>query len=374
MNTGREPPTVLAVFATAHEARRAKVAGVFRAARRLGWKLRLVEINHRFSPSIADAVRTLSPDGVILDGEEFARKPAWIPRGIPTVAIDPQLGFRATHVIRHDSRASVEAAVRHLLRLGFDDFAFIGTNPVVYWSRRRERQFRQIVAAANKRCHIYNRREDLGRWLEALPKPCALHAAIDLSAIPVLDFCAAHGIGVPDQIAVIGSDNDTRLCESAWPPLSSVEPDYGTAGELAVKLLDDLLSGRASGPAKIFYGPARVVARASTTLRGRNLHHLHEALEFIRLYAANGIGVPDVVHLMDVSRRTAEQLFRDELGVSILDEIQRTRLDKVCNLLTHTDTPIGQIAAASGFSTDLHLKRLFKARFGLTMSAYRAAK
>ena len=367
-------PTVLAVFATAHEARRAKVAGVFRAARRLGWQLRLIEINHRFSLSIADMMKAHVPDGIIVDGEEFAHRPGWIPAGLPYVAIDPQPGFRAPHVIRHDSRASVDAAVQHLLRLGFDDYAFVGTNPEVYWSRRRARQFRQIVVAAGKRCHVYDRRDDLGRWLEALPKPCALHAAIDLSAIPVLDFCAAHGIAVPDRIAVIGSDNDTRLCESAWPTLSSVEPDYGMAGELAVGLLDDLLSGRSTGSAKLFYGPARVVTRASTTLRGRNLHHLHEAIEFIRLYAANGIGVPDVVRLMDVSRRTAEQLFRDELGVSILDEIQRARLDRVCDLLSRTDTPIGQIAAASGFSSDLHLKRLFKARFGLTMSGYRAVK
>lgn len=366
-------PTVLAVFATAHEARRAKVAGLFRAARRLGWNIRLVEINHRFSLSIADTMKTLAPDGVILDGEEFACRPRWLPAGLPYVAIDPQPGFRAMHVIRHDSHASVDAAVRHLLRLGFDDFAFVGTNPVVYWSHRRERQFRQIVAATGRRCHVYDRKDDLTAWLCALPKPCGLHAAIDLSAIPVLDLCAAHGIAVPEEIAVIGSDNDTRLCESTWPTLSSVEPDYLKAGALAVELLDDLFRRRRRGPVRLFYGPARVVARASTTRRGRNLHHLHETLEFIRQYAPNGIGVPDVVSRMAVSRRTAEELFRRELGTSILDEIQRTRLAKVQELLAHTDTPIGQIAAVCGFSTDLHLKRLFKARFGETMSAWRSS-
>lgn len=375
--------TVIAIFMSVHAARRAKMLGVYRAARRLNWNLRMLQIHNRFTETLADALAHVRPDGVILDGEEFDRMPAGIRRGTPVVTIDPRPTFKSPWAIRHDSQASVIRAADELLKFGFSDYAFVGTIPDVYWSHRRERQFVSYVHDNGGRCHVYrpskaerdgrNDSRRLGAWLRALPKPCGLHAVIDLRGAQVLEACQEQGISVPEEIAVIGSDNDEPLCESTWPPLASVEPDFVRSGERAAELLDALIGGRDPSGLPRTYGPLRAVLRASARYDTRNVHNLKHACEYIRTHAMLGISVPDVVQQMGTSRRTAETTFRNELQHSILEEIQLARLARVEESLLDPRKPISLVAAACGYSTDLHLKRLFKARYGMSMSAWRAA-
>jgi LacI family transcriptional regulator len=210
-------------------------------------------------------------------------------------------------------------------------------------------------------------------WLLALPKPCGIMAAIDLRAKQVLDTCLAAGIRVPEEIAVVGVDNDETLCENTLPTLSSVLPDFEGGGYLAAELLDRLMRGIQKKPTQLTYGVRRLVQRQSTLYVPKSDRLIGQAVEFIRLNACAGIAVMDDVEKMNVSRRYAERHFRAACGHSILEEIQRRRLERVCALLRETHLPIRAIGERCGYDSEIYLKVLFKKRFGTTMRAYRKA-
>ena len=176
----------------------------------------------------------------------------------------------------------------------------------------------------------------------------------------------------PDEVAILGVDNDEQLCLGSFPTLSSIECDMENCGFMAARLLDEQMRGRRRRRAELAYGVRRIEERHSTRRVPRVEDRLvARALEFIRLNACEGIGVRDVVAYLKVSRRLAELRFRTTCGHSILDAIRTVRLDRVRRLVAETDLPVSEITGRSGYQTDDHLRRLFKREFGLTMRAYR---
>ena len=377
-NPPHRRPFVLVMLSTVQKARRDKLAGIYRAARGRGWDLRVVE-RHPFAPSLQDLLHDRLPDGAIVDGDgESGALPDALARHVPVVYLDRNSDAPDEIIVNHDSAATARAVADYLVGLGLRHFAFVGTSPSVWWSEIRAQVFREAVQTAGGTYDIYapartKAREGsrLRNWLAELPRPCGVFAAMDIRASTVLESCSAVGLRVPDEIAVIGVDNDELLCESRWPALSSIQPDFQRAGELAVELLDNLLNGRTIPSSRHTYGPARIVVRESTRRLGANAARIRPALAFIRQNARAGIGVQDVVNVLGVSRRTMELSFRRATGQSILEAIQATRLDAVCRLLAETDTPIGLIAESCGYRSDTYLKNLFKRRFGQSMRAYR---
>jgi LacI family transcriptional regulator len=208
-------------------------------------------------------------------------------------------------------------------------------------------------------------------WLLALPKPCGIMVAVDLRAKQVLDTCLAAGIRVPEDIAVIGVDNDEALCENTTPSLSSVLPDFEGGGYLAAELLDRMMRQTQPEPQHLIYGVKRIFHRESSLYIPKSSHLITSAVEFIRLNACAGITVTDVAKQLNVSRRWAELRFREVRGHTILSEIQHHRLERVCALLRETNLPIGTIGERCGYPTETYLKALFKKRFGITMRDYR---
>ena len=207
--------------------------------------------------------------------------------------------------------------------------------------------------------------------MQALPKPCGLMAAVDLRAKQVLDTCRTANIRVPEEIAVVGVDNDATICENTTPTLSSVLPDFEGGGYLAAELLDRLFRGLQRKTLHLTYGVRGIVQRQSSQYLRQSDRMIASAIEFIRLNACAGITVTDVVTQMSVSRRYAERHFRAACGHSVLDEIQHHRLERVCSLLRETNLPIREIGERCGYDTEIYLKVLFKKRFGMTMRDYR---
>jgi LacI family transcriptional regulator len=186
-----------------------------------------------------------------------------------------------------------------------------------------------------------------------------------------MDACAWAGLAVPDEVAVLGVDNDEDLCETTTPPMSSILLDAERASYEAAEQLDALMRRATRKRKVITYGPVHVVSRRSTETTQIADIVVVQALEFIALNACSGIGVPDVVRHIRASRRLAEIRFRRELGHTILDEIQRVRLARVCTHLRETNLQIGEIVRACGFDSESHVSILFRRRFGCTMRDFR---
>ena len=311
---------------------------------------------------------------------------------VPVVVCEPAPEMRVPpHPFADQSRILFDSfgtgcmAARFFLDRGYTRFAFIGDARDLYWSRERRQGFLQTVEAVCATCSVYPgpraaERHDwaieqprMQAWLKALPKPIALFAAMDGRARQVLDACMASGINVPDEIAVLGVDDDPFICEATFPTLSSIQANSQQAGYLLAEHLDALMRGKRPRQRVFMAAPTRVVMRRSTEATAVQDRRIARALTFIWQEAGRRtLCVDDVVRLIGSSRRFAEIHFKNTVGRTIMDEIRRIKLERVCALLAETNLTIGDITRQCGFARESHLAFLFRKRFGLPMSHFRA--
>ena len=211
----------------------------------------------------------------------------------------------------------------------------------------------------------------LRRWIERLPKPCGIFAANDAVAAEVLIAAAQTGFEVPREIAVCGVDNFTPICEHTVPTLTSVQPDFLMAGELAARTLDEIMQGQRRQATRLTFGPASIVRRASTRICRRYDPEVTAAMELIRRRACEGISSAEVVTTFTCSRRMAEIRFRQIAGRSILDEIQAMRLDKAKELLKNSSLDVSAIANFCGFKAANAFWKFFKQETDLSPTKWR---
>lgn len=378
-------PAVLVLLTPASQkVRREKMQGILKYTRFHGpWDVELAEEG----PSISKlgTFTNWRPDGIITRGDtQTLASLIAHPEKIPTVFIDAEPSrCRRRMSVRQDLRQTSEAVADTYLRQGFEHFAYVGSIPSSYWSETRADAFERRLKQSGYPCAVYKPRsmsswsseqKSMAKWLRALPKPCGLFAAFDLRAKQVLNICLAADIRVPDEIAIIGADNDEAICENTVPTLSSVQSDFENGGYMAAELLDQLMRKKAKKPVSLTYGLKQIVLRQSTQRFHASNRQAAAALEFIRINACEGITVNDVAHHLNVSRRLAELRFREACDCSILKEIQNRRLERVCHFLRATNLPISEIGERCGYPTETYLTALFKARFGMTMRQYRQSR
>lgn len=363
---------------------RDEIAGIFGyASRRPHWEVRLLD--RKQSPRefrrFAESWRL---DGLIVDDRAHDLLGERTRRTCPTVFIDSCRPHE--HSVEIDNRSIAERAADILLRRHYASYAFVGTDDryAERHSREREAAFFSRIAAAGFACstfvlassdakRIAGESQRLVQWLKALPKPCGLLVCSDLFAKTVYDACRRARLSVPDQLAILGVDNEIEIDEQLTPSLSSVLPDFTGAGRLAAELLEKALNRRRAVRRKLHarYGVKCVVERESTQdARGAG-QLVAAARELIRAQALSGITVESVVQSMNISRRLLERRFREIVGHSIRDEILGIRLDEVRRQLTETGRSIDSITYACGWKSPTALKILFKRRFGLSLSDYR---
>lgn len=373
-------PRVLVVLSTVHKARRDKLQGILKYAQIHGpWDLQTVEA-HPHAARLG-SLQNWQPDGMIKDGSYPLPFRSPKPLKLPTVLLDTDgRQPRRCCCVDHDSRRTAESVADYYLRQGLKQFAFVGSAPRCFWSTARAEGFVDRLAQYGYGCAVYQpkhsrdwglEQDHMRRWLLALSRPCGLMAATDLRAKQVLDTCRIAQIRVPDQLAVMGVDNDETICENTTPTLSSALPDFERGGYMAAGLLDRLMRNIQRKAVRHTYGLNRIVARQSTQRFRVSNPVASAAVEFIRLNACAGITVKDVAKHLKVSRRLAELRFREACGRSLLEEIRHYRLERVCTMLRETNLPIGEIGNRCGYETETYLKALFKSRFGMTMRAYR---
>ena len=289
----------------------------------------------------------------------------------------PLVGF-----VDSDSESMARLAARELLRHDFASYGYVSAYHPYHWSDVRRHAFREEIAqggggtvrefdAAGLSTGSAAGVRRLGAWLRSLPKPCGVLAANDRTASLVLTAAERHGVTVPDEAGIIGIDDDEMLCENMSPPLTSIRADFVLGGRLAGRLLADLVEGAARSGASLRYGEQRVVQRLSVRKLLRPAPSVRKVLETIRRRATEGISASDILPMLGGSRRSAEKRFRAATGKSILEEILDVRFEKLLPLLERGHLPLGTLAGLAGFSSENHLQRQFKARYGMTLSAWR---
>jgi LacI family transcriptional regulator len=327
-------------------------------------------------------LRTWRGDGVIARIENQRIASAVVQSGLPAVDVSAARKVSSLPWVETDDRAIAEAAARHLLERNFRQLAFCGDNRF-NWSRWRCEHFQRIAKSAGVTCFVYEpsvraRRDwdamedEIAQWLLSLPRPIGVMAAYDIRARHVLDACRRVGLAVPDQVAVVGVDNDEFLCNLSDPPLSSVAPDTRRTGYEAAALLDRLMSGRERSRGQAtFVQPLGVVARRSTDVLALADPDVSAAVRFIREHACDGIAVKDVLDEVPLSRRVLEGRFRKLFGRTPHDEIARVRFERVRRLLRETSLPLADVAQRSGFRNAEYLATAFRREFGLSPNDYR---
>ena len=378
-------PRVAMMMSAVHTAHRANLDAIRQSSRIAGWSLDVLEAGNSLMPSVGSASALDGYDGVIAEDMGAFPEVKWEEIKPPLVMLDPEPPLRGRFPeVRLDPTAVGRSAAETLLAEHCRAYAFVSTRLPAEWPDERGEAFRRAVMAAGAifigafasdpdatRAEDRNR---LVRWLNELPRPCGIFAAMDFRAREVAEACREAGISVPLDVTIVGVDDDEILCEGADPSLTSIRPDFRECGKLTVDTLARLMEMPHKEQRRhfvVWYGVLRVVIRASTRrIRPNCDARVAAALEKIRREATEGLSADDIARSMGVSRRRAEMLFRPT-GQTIAAALSNARLERARHLLETTDKPIGLIAGVCGFASSVYLAGLFKRRFGKSMREWR---
>lgn len=281
-----------------------------------------------------------------------------------------------------DSAGIGRMGAEHFLDRGFEHFAYCGYDEFV-WSRLRAQHFRERLERDGYHVHVYEQPEApakrgwkseqnfIAEWLGSLPKPVALMCCNDDRALQVVEACKLAHLYVPDEVAVLGVDNDVLICDLADPPISSVALDTDSAGHAAAKLLDQLMHGAQMAGQEVPVHPTHIVTRMSTDMLAVADREVAAAVRFIRRNPNHMIQVDDVVGATSISRRVLEKRFKAILRRSVYQEIRRVRVNYIIRLLVGSSLRITEIAVKAGFDGVEHVSRYFRKETGMSLREYR---
>ena len=380
--------TVLYFYNPHFVALRRRMKGLYAAAHEQGWRIQPVDVWYeRFQPKkmmeFWNACGAIVEGGVLENGRFPSRMFEQL--GVPTVYCDvdfSKVGSR-TFAVCHDSARTARAAVDELLALGYPAYGYVGYRIRRDWSEVRRKVFASVVESRGKPHFVFDPSSigsglsaescfaGLKDWLMSLPRPCGILAANDEMGEWVIAAANALKLAIPEDIAVVGIDNDEALCECTRPPLASISPDFEESGRLAIRLLARRIRCPRMKPVVVSFGNAPFVRRASARVLERRDYSVTRAVEYIRLHATEGIGVDDVVVVMNTGRRTAEERFRRSTGKSIMDEIEDVRLDAAKRLLSDPQVRLDELHERCGYAGDCVFRRFFKRRTGFTPGEWR---
>ena len=344
------------------------------------WTIQFMQHPDELTPDVVRQAVANGVDGVLTGFRERTDGMIALEKAsIPVVFTDyprneSPVGSAQKFLIRNDDVSIGEEGAKYLRsKAKFQSYAFIPTQIPTRWSTLRERGFRLHLAQFGVLPRRFRRSGNLANLLRSLPKPAAVMAATDYMAVQAIETCHAERISVPEQVAVIGVDNDELLCNSSRPTLTSIKPDHERLGRLGARVLDCMMARRKipeSSPSHIKC--LGIVERDSTRIVPPAGYIMREALAYIRSNATRGIGVNDVVKHIGVSKRLLYLRFRQMHGKAIHETILDERLAAAKHRLSRTFDSIARIAADCGFHSANRLSHIFHERFGMYPSDFRA--
>ncbi len=319
-------------------------------------------------------------DGIIANIIDKSSAERIVKLGIPAITKEMKLAGKP-HISANDSLIA-QMGARHFIERGFKRFAYYCMIDMK-WSQRRSDAFCAYLEGCGYGVDVFSpvskkdmswqqRQNHLAQWLSGLAKPVALLAGNDEQGRHVIEACRLAALKVPDDVAVLGVDNDDIVCDLCEPRLSSIALDCESAGFRAAGILDRLMkTPGTSDDEEVFVEPTYVVQRHSTDILAVEDDAVADAMGFIRDNAKRNITVEDVSEAVAVSRRVLEKKFRKIIGSSVLKEIRASRTRLIVMMLMETDMSISQIADALDFPGIDHFARYFKQEAGISPMSYR---
>jgi len=365
-------------------------SGIVRYMRlnRQTWQIRYMkETTNEIEPVKIDS--DWEGDGIIVFRPSEAEVKAWRSRGIPVINLSHVSSEFGAPTVAPENATAGQMAARHLADLGLKHFAFWG-DPSRRYSRERHRAFGAELKSLGHSCFEIgfeiSKQPQRQKWtkvhkvmveqLADLPKPIGIFARDDISAAGLSRACAELGLNVPDDVALLGFDNDLILCHTATPPLSSISYPGEKIGYTAAELLDGMMSGGRSKPPKLTtVSPGSIVTRESTELLAFGDKLVADAVRIIRREApAQPLRVSELIERLPTSRAAFQKRFRTALGRSPKEEITRVRLQRLYQLLDDTDWSVKEIAFEMQFESSEELGRFIRRKLGASATEYRARR
>lgn len=303
---------------------------------------------------------------------------------LPLVDLNDSEPFPGVPKIRPDNVGLGHLGAEHFIERGYQNFGFAGFSNNG-WSRERRDGFVEALRLAGKMCHEFavnypgdltpfwdtQQIDALVAWLQRVPKPIGVMACNDMRAQQVITAAHAGGVLVPEEVAVLGANNEPIRCELAYPPLSSVSPNAFQSGYRAAETLASLMSGRPPPSYDLRIEPSGVATRPSTDVLAIDDRAVTTALSYIRQKACAGLTVNSVVKVVHASRSQLEKKFRKHLGRSPQAEIRRVQVAKIKQLLLETDYPLKRISEMVGFEHVEYMSVVFKRLTGDSPGGFR---
>mgnify|MGYP003814255109 CR=1 FL=1 len=314
---------------------------------------------------------------------------------MPIIAFSTLQNLLSIPYISADPDQIAQTAYDYFKGKKFSQFAFFGISEA-RWSMERMESFRRCVERDGGTLHTFQSsprpirsesvpaaklwidtilqkgQQPLIDWLRQLPKPIAVLVSNDVLACHLSNVAAEAGLRIPEEIALLGVDDDQAICSLCTPPLSSIAFNFKTAGYEAARLMDDIISGKERMRGQwIRIQPAGVRERGSTDMYALEDEELIKALRYIRSHASQPLQVDDIAEQLCLSKRTLQMKFQRALGRSIHDEIIRAHFELARTLLVETNLPIETIAIRSGFHYTSNMRRAFLEITGMLPHKYR---
>ena len=356
------------------------------ALTRSDWRLEAVEPG-----ALVDQANLRRYDGFIVRVMDDRTADALAKSRKPVIDTYGRIDTSPIPFIRLDDDAIAKHADDCFAEHRYTRCAFCGFRGLRF-SEARSRAFAKSVRARGGICEIYdggaarlretavrNERMDASRddaalrhWIRTLRKPVAVFCCNDLRAFQLLKACSDANVSVPNDVAVLGVDNDKVLCTFTNPPLSSIDTNPFALGQTAAQMLDGLLATpKTLPPPATLHQPCRVVERVSTEFYPMKTPWLSDALVYIRQHLGEGISAENVIAHLGYSHTTVGKAFRAELGLSIQQEIIRQRRERACRLLKETSRTAADIAAECGYPSAQYFAHIFAEHFGTTPDVWR---
>ena len=384
---------VIISFRIANAAGIGTFSGTLRYLKTIGnWNVRLHTTQSELLPSSVYSAANDGINGILIDHplhENLAE--ALLASKIPLVSIgntDEQLFKRRTNVafLEIDNRKIGVEGAQYFLSLGrFRSFGFLPDIPASRWSRMRLRGFSAELKKHQHDVSIFTSstarsseqyRHELADWLLTLPRPAAVMLAGDYHAIDASIACDIANLSIPNDIALLGVDNDPTLCETTTPSLSSIEPQFEDEGFEAARILDKMMRTKAASirPKIVRFPSKRIVERGSTKFVSASAHLIDRAMDFINANCCYPISAKDVASRLGVSQALLALRFQQHERTTVRETIIQARLKHVKKLLKTTSRSLIRIARQCGFSSANRMTHLFTDRYGMSPRAYRASE
>ena len=390
-HTQKKHVKILAAVQIASASGRDILSGIFKFLEdHANWQFHLIQYSKDFLPEAVASAPENGFDGIMatFPGADGTLD-ALLKTPLPVVFVN--VGFqdiakrrRPCADVRNDNAAIGHlAATSFLKNRGYSSFAFVPANDK-RWNVERGNAFRETLSRAGMQCATFSSAvrpdspfedgDGLTDFLSSLPKPAAVFAASDECAVRVLSVATAVGISVPDQMALLGVDNDEFLVRHSNPPISSILPGHVRMGLRAAQEMNALLKGRPRSRDPIFIPPVAVMERASTKPVLPAVALVRRAKAYIAAHGCERIDVTDIVGHLGVSRRLAELRFRQIEGNSLRQALEGRRIEEVKRLLAKTQLSVTAIAERTGFSGQNRLCHVFTERVGVSPTQYRTSR